>query len=64
MLNNAEIAVMGPEGAVEIISEKMQKNLNHKAKSGRISRTNLPLLLRAASRGFIDEVIPPAKYPS
>jgi propionyl-CoA carboxylase beta chain len=57
--DNAEIAVMGPEGAVEIVFKKdidTKEKKDAKIKEYRDKFAN-PYL--AASRGYIDEVIRP-----
>jgi propionyl-CoA carboxylase beta chain len=56
---NAEIAVMGPEGAVEIIFKEEAKNPEQKAKKVAEYREKFASPFVAASRGFIDEVIRP-----
>jgi propionyl-CoA carboxylase beta chain len=56
---NAEIAVMGPEGAVEIIFKEDAKNPETKAKRVAEYREKFASPFVAASRGFIDEVIRP-----
>ncbi len=56
---NAEIAVMGPEGAVEIIFREDAKNPESKAKRVEQYRDKFASPFVAASRGFIDEVIRP-----
>lgn len=56
---NAEIAVMGPEGAVEIIFREDSKNPESKAKRVAEYREKFASPFVAASRGFIDEVIRP-----
>jgi propionyl-CoA carboxylase beta chain len=56
---NAEIAVMGPEGAVEIIFREDAKNPESKAKRVAEYREKFASPFVAASRGFIDEVIRP-----
>ncbi len=56
---NAEIAVMGPEGAVEIIFKEEAKNAESKAKKVAEYRDKFASPFVAASRGFIDEVIRP-----
>ena len=56
---NAEIAVMGPEGAVEIIFREDAKNPEKKAKRVEEYREKFASPFVAASRGFIDEVIRP-----
>ncbi len=56
---NAEIAVMGPEGAVEIIFREDAKNPEKKAKRVAEYREKFASPFVAASRGFIDEVIRP-----
>jgi propionyl-CoA carboxylase beta chain len=56
---NAEIAVMGPEGAVEIIFREDAKNPDTKAKRVEEYREKFASPFVAASRGFIDEVIRP-----
>ncbi len=56
---NAEIAVMGPEGAVEIIFREEAKDAESKAKKVAEYREKFASPFVAASRGFIDEVIRP-----
>lgn len=56
---NAEIAVMGPEGAVEIIFREDAKNPESKAKRVAEYREKFASPFVAASRGYIDEVIRP-----
>lgn len=56
---NAEIAVMGPEGAVEIIFRQDAKNPETKTKRVDEYREKFASPFVAASRGFIDEVIRP-----
>jgi propionyl-CoA carboxylase beta chain len=56
---NAEIAVMGPEGAVEIIFREEAKDAESKAKKAAEYREKFASPFVAASRGFIDEVIRP-----
>lgn len=56
---NAEIAVMGPEGAVEIIFREDAKDPEKKAKKVEEYREKFASPFVAASRGFIDEVIRP-----
>jgi len=56
---NAEIAVMGPEGAVEIIFREDAKNPESKSKRVEEYREKFASPFVAASRGFIDEVIRP-----
>ncbi len=57
---NAEIAVMGPEGAVEIISRKeISENPASKDKIVSDYKEKFASPFVAASRGFIDEVIRP-----
>ncbi|NSW53250.1 MAG: acyl-CoA carboxylase subunit beta [Anaerolineae bacterium] len=61
---NAEIAVMGPEGAVEIVYRKDLKSAEDpaalKAELTRQYRENLANPYIAASRGYLDDVIPPS----
>jgi propionyl-CoA carboxylase beta chain len=57
--SNAEIAVMGPEGAVEIIFREDAKNPETKQKRVAEYREKFASPFVAASRGFIDEVIRP-----
>lgn len=56
---NAEIAVMGPEGAVEIIFKEESKDPELKAKKVEEYRQKFASPFVAASRGFLDEVIRP-----
>lgn len=56
---NAEIAVMGPEGAVEIIFREEAKTPEGKEKKVAEYREKFASPFVAASRGFIDEVIRP-----
>lgn len=56
---NAEIAVMGPEGAVEIIFREDMKDPVAKEKRIAEYREKFASPFVAASRGFIDEVIRP-----
>lgn len=56
---NAEIAVMGPEGAVEIIFREEAKNSELKSKKIAEYREKFASPFVAASRGFIDDVIRP-----
>ena len=56
---NAEIAVMGPEGAVEIIFREDAKNAESKAKRVAEYREKFASPFVAAARGYIDEVIRP-----
>jgi len=56
---NAEIAVMGPEGAVEIVFREEAKDPESKAKKAAEYREKFASPFVAASRGFIDEVIRP-----
>lgn len=56
---NAEIAVMGPEGAVEIIFRQDSKTKEGKEKRVEEYRDKFASPFVAASRGFIDEVIRP-----
>ncbi len=57
--SNAEIAVMGPDGAVEIIFREDAKNQEIKAKRVAEYRQKFASPFVAASRGFLDEVIRP-----
>lgn len=56
---NAEIAVMGSEGAVEIVFREDAKDPEAKAKRVAEYRERFASPFFAASRGFIDEVIDP-----
>ena len=56
---NAEIAVMGPEGAVEIIFREVAKDPAQKSVKVAEYRDKFASPFVAASRGFIDEVIRP-----
>lgn len=56
---NAEIAVMGPEGAVEIVFREEAKNPDLKKQKVEEYREKFASPFVAASRGFIDEVIRP-----
>jgi len=56
---NAEIAVMGPEGAVEIVFREEAKNPISKAAKVEEYREKFASPFVAASRGFIDDVIRP-----
>ncbi len=57
---DAQIAVMGPEGAVEIISRKeIKENPNSKDQIVNDYREKFASPFVAASRGFLDEVIRP-----
>ncbi|MFZ9180290.1 MAG: acyl-CoA carboxylase subunit beta [Rickettsiales bacterium] len=56
---NAEIAVMGPEGAVEIVFREEAKNPELKKQKVDEYREKFASPFVAASRGFIDEVIRP-----
>ena len=56
---NAEIAVMGPEGAVEIVFRNDLKDQESKNKKVAEYREKFASPFVAASRGFIDEVIRP-----
>jgi propionyl-CoA carboxylase beta chain len=56
---NAEIAVMGPEGAVEIIFRDVAKDPEQKSVKVAEYRDKFASPFVAASRGFIDEVIRP-----
>jgi propionyl-CoA carboxylase beta chain len=56
---NAEIAVMGPEGAVEIIFREDAKDPTTKASRVAEYREKFASPFVAASRGFVDEVIRP-----
>ena len=56
---NAEIAVMGPKGAVEIIFREDSKDPKRKAEKVEEYREKFASPFVAASRGFIDEVIRP-----
>ncbi len=56
---NAEIAVMGPEGAVEIIFREDSKDPKKKALRVEEYREKFASPFVAAARGFIDEVIRP-----
>ncbi|HLD77321.1 MAG TPA: acyl-CoA carboxylase subunit beta [Rickettsiales bacterium] len=56
---DAEIAVMGPEGAVEIIFREDSKDPEKKAKRVEQYREKFASPFVAASRGFVDEVIRP-----
>lgn len=56
---NAEIAVMGPEGAVEIVFRGDAKDPEAKAKKVEEYREKFASPFVAASRGFLDEVIRP-----
>ncbi len=56
---NAEIAVMGPEGAVEIIYKNESKDPELKNKKVEEYKEKFASPFIAASRGFIDEVIRP-----
>lgn len=56
---NAEIAVMGPEGAVEIIFRQDAKDPEAKKKRVAEYREKFASPFVAASRGFIDEVVRP-----
>ncbi len=57
--SNAEIAVMGGEGAVNIIHRKDLKNKKLMKKHQEKYKENIANPFVAASRGFIDEVIRP-----
>ena len=57
--SNAEIAVMGPEGAVEIVFREDAKDPVKKAEKVEEYREKFASPFVAASRGFIDEVIRP-----
>ncbi len=57
--SNAEIAVMGPEGAVEIVFREDAKDPIKKAEKVAEYREKFASPFVAASRGFIDEVIRP-----
>ena len=57
--SNAEIAVMGPEGAVEIIFREESQDPIRKAEKVEEYREKFASPFVAASRGFIDEVIRP-----
>ncbi len=57
--SNAEIAVMGPDGAVEIIFREDAKNPEIKTKRIAEYRQKFASPFVAASRGFLDEVIKP-----
>jgi len=56
---NAEIAVMGPEGAVEIVFRKEASDPDLKNQKIEEYREKFASPFVAASRGFIDEVIRP-----
>jgi propionyl-CoA carboxylase beta chain len=56
---NAEIAVMGPEGAVEIVFRKESQDPELRAQKIEEYREKFASPFVAASRGFIDEVIRP-----
>tara|TARA_Y100000389_G_C17471274_1_gene531348 strand:- start:13170 stop:14705 length:1536 start_codon:yes stop_codon:yes gene_type:complete len=56
---NAEIAVMGPEGAVEIVFRKEAQDPDLKSQKIEEYREKFASPFVAASRGFIDEVIRP-----
>ncbi|MDA7705674.1 acyl-CoA carboxylase subunit beta, partial [Rickettsiales bacterium] len=56
---NAEIAVMGPEGAVEIVFRKESQDPKLRAEKIEEYREKFASPFVAASRGFIDEVIRP-----
>ncbi len=56
---NAEIAVMGPEGAVEIVFREDAKNPETKTKRVAEYREKFASPFVAASRGFVDEIIRP-----
>lgn len=56
---NAEIAVMGPEGAVEIIYKNESKDPDLKNQKVEEYKEKFASPFIAASRGFIDEVIRP-----
>ena len=56
----AEIAVMGPDGAVNILHRDMD-NLDEKAKKVEEYKTNFANPYKAAELGYIDEIILP-KY--
>lgn len=56
---NAEIAVMGPEGAVEIIFREDMADPEKRAKRVAEYREKFASPFVAASRGFIDEVVRP-----
>lgn len=62
---NAEIAVMGPDGAVSIVFRKdieaAADPLAAKAEKTRQYREELANPFVAASRGYLDDVIPPAE---
>ncbi len=57
--SNAEIAVMGPEGAVEIIFREDMADPKRKEERIKEYREKFASPFVAASRGFIDEVIRP-----
>ena len=56
---NAEIAVMGPEGAVEIVFREEAKTTEGRIKKVAEYREKFSSPFVAASRGFIDEIIRP-----
>ncbi len=56
---NAEIAVMGPEGAVEIVFREEAKNPELKKQKVDEYREKFASPFVAASRGYIDEIIRP-----
>ena len=56
---NAEIAVMGPDGAVEIVFREEAKNPELKKQKVDEYREKFASPFVAASRGYIDEIIRP-----
>ncbi len=56
---SAEIAVMGPEGAVEIIFKGKLKDQNEISAAVESYRDNFASPFAAASRGYLDDVIRP-----
>jgi len=56
---NAEIAVMGSKGAINIIHRKDAKNAKLMAKHEKEYQEKFATPLMAASRGFVDEIIRP-----
>ncbi|MDX1916371.1 MAG: carboxyl transferase domain-containing protein, partial [Rickettsiaceae bacterium] len=56
---SAEIAVMGPEGAVEVIFKEDAKDPERRKAKIEEYKENVTSAFIAASRGYLDDIIPP-----
>lgn len=56
---NAEIAVMGPEGAVEIVFKEARSDPNARAEKIKEYKEQIATPFVAASRGYLDDIIKP-----